>query len=187
VPDAVAFGAGACVPQTIQVVGQNDGIVDGDMLYFIDTLDEQDYLVDRRVGYNLDNDSYPGIAVNIQGPSSLRYGGTGVFMISARNIWNTALKHNEFLIQTTPGLAIKGYAASLTSGEKFKSPGKIKSGVLSFTNVELRTGDTLLISIDVLMNNDGIGDNKITAHFSSKSGEQQNDNDYSVGINLFYP
>ncbi len=180
VPDSVTFGEDACVSKSIWVVGQNDTLVDGDIDYKIEVLDEQGLLVDTLGGVNLDNDNYPAVAVDILGPTALPNGGKGLFTVRASNVSNDGLKNNYLVIQPTDGIEIVGYAASLLSGDALKSKARFKKGALEFKGVNLAAGDALLVTLDVVLDGGGPEVQKITARFIDTSGKQESDNDTRI-------
>jgi hypothetical protein len=183
-PAAVVFGADACTPQAIWVVGQNDGVVDGDQGFGILIRDENGHQVAHVEGVNLDNDAFAGAYVDVDGPATLPIGGTGQFDILVQNVEKGSLTASDLVIQPTPGLEITNYAAALLSGDPLKVKGRLKDGTLSFERVSLNERDGLLVTIDVILNESGPAGQKVSARFVNRSNGVESDSDQSVGTNL---
>ncbi|MEJ8566263.1 hypothetical protein [Elongatibacter sediminis] len=181
-PDVVQLGDDACIPRSIQVIGQNDYLIDGDAGYSIEVRDEQDFTVGQIAGVNLDNDDYTGVAVDVLGPTSLPQGGNGLFLVRVANVSGDELKKNTLLIETTAQLDITDYATALLSGNKFKGKGKTdkKSGALVFKGVNIGTNDMLIVSVNVKLDKLSVTDQAVSARFVSAKGKHQTDDDEDV-------
>lgn len=179
-PNVILFDDSSCIPQNVWVTGLNDNIVDGDQPYEIRIYDEQDFLQDTVPGVNLDNDNYEGVGIDIAGPNAIVQNGSALFIVNVENFSNGALSGNNLVIEPSPGLAITNFAASLVSGGKFKSKGKLKSGVLTFERVDLGVRDALLVSLKVVLFGGGAGNQKIIARFEQPSDGLQIDDDKTI-------
>ena len=192
-PALLNFWQNACTPQTVTVVGQNDGVVDGDADYEIKFIDDSGQAVESLPGINYDNDQKPEIAVNIVGPPSLMRRETGVYTIRVANMAAGTLSTDavaEFiahslLIESTAGLNITGYACSYLSGEPCNEPTTLEHNLLQIDGLNLAGGETLLISVDVFLADDHVDPAKLTARFIESETGKQTDDTEATTIAIF--
>jgi len=176
-PDVLLFDASGCIPQNIWVTGQNDNIIDGDQPYEINIYDEQDYLAHVTPGVNLDNDNYRGAAIEIAGPNAITQDSGALYIVNVHNFSRRNMNRNNLVIEPSPGLKITSYAASLVSGGELNARTKLKNGVLTFSRVNLRARDEILVSLKVALFGGEGGEQKITVRFEQTSLGLQIDDD----------
>jgi len=188
-PASMEFWQNACTPQTVTVVGQNDGVVDGDADYEIELIDDSGRTIISLPGINYDNDQRPEIAVNIVGPPSLMRHEAGIYTIRVVNMEASTLSADavaglithSLLIESTPGLNITGYACSYLSGEPCNEPTTLEHNLLQIDALDLAGGETLLISVDVFLADDYVEPARLTARFiETVTGEQTDDTEATV-------
>lgn len=179
-PDTVTFHNLACIPQTIQVIGQNDYFLDGDINYAIEVIDEQDFVVDTIPGVNLDNDDYVGVAVDVLGPTSIPQGGSGVFQIRVANVSGAPIKRNTLTVETTSDLQITDFAVGLLSGDPYRGNIKLQRGALTGNNVRIDTNDMLVLVVDVMLDSASTTEQVVSARFVNDPTSQQVDDSENV-------
>ena len=168
-PRALVLGLDACIPQTVRVVAENDGVVDGDITFGIEVKGAGDNI--SPITYTVvDNDTFPAVKVSIAGPTSLKPGGKGRFTIKVGNVSRGGLSGNSLEVETSPGFRISGSAAALMSGDPLKSRFKsTKSGGLVMSRIALPLSDALLLTVVADLVN-GDPDQSVWVRFSSSDG-----------------
>ncbi len=180
VPGSVTFGSLSCVPQTIQVVGQNDYLIDGDVNYAIEVLDEQDFVVATVPGVNFDNDDYTGVVVDVVGSNAIPQGGSGVFQVRVANISGERIRRNILYVETTEDLQITNYAASLLSGEPYSGNIVLRNGELRARNVRLESDDMLILTVDITLDQASTTEQVVSARFVNRPSSEEVDDAEAV-------
>jgi hypothetical protein len=177
VPKSLTLFENACRDHTVVLVGQNDSESDGDVAYTVEVRDQNDTLLDTLSGVNLDNDNFSEVAVDILGPPNLRPDKVGAFTIRVANLGQSDLDGNSLNVDLTTGLTAKGHVCSLLSGKACQTSAVTTDAGLRFNGIDLQRGDTLLISVDVLMDGIEAGPQKLSARFLQADSGRESDQD----------
>ena len=148
-PQSLVFSVDNCQPKSISIVGQDDGIIDGDRPYEVEFLDQDLNVVLSIPGVNLDNDLIQNLTVDISGPRSLMIGESGSYLVRVSNTGAVDFINHDLLLDSTLGLDLTGFACTMLSGLVCDYTSTLLSNSLILSGVDIAVGDTLLLSIDV--------------------------------------
>jgi hypothetical protein len=178
--DHVTIDADSCARRPVWVRGVDDGNPDGARNFEIQIRDGNNQFLVSIPGVNNDDDSFTDVTVHVEGTKFMRFGETGQYDVIVQNLTTSASPASNLFVETTLGLEITNFAASVIGGDPLDGTVTFEDGVLSVENFSLESDEVLLVTLEALMHSSNYLGEKVMARVTETGGSATSDDERSV-------
>jgi hypothetical protein len=134
------------------------------------------------LGFDLDNNIYPNVSVDVLEPRLLPDGASTLVTVFAANFGRTGWSRRSVHVEPSSESEVTGYAASLLSGGELKATGRFPGGSLLLNRVNKCGAGTLMFAVNATHRSGGSTVQIITTRSVSQSGGCEKGRDHGVRV-----